>query len=307
MNRVIQGQYAPGSVFKIVMAIAGLEDGVISPHTTFLCPGQLAVYNTVFRCNRIGGHGYVNVHQALAQSCNVFFYQLGIRLEIGRIAAWGKKLGLGAPTGVDLPHELPGLMPSPEWKLRTQRVPWYGGETVSVAIGQGQVSVTPLQLARLTAVVANGGRLVRPHLLRSVGGTPVPKDEGVDLGLKPETVAVLRSGLKAVVDEGTGQRARFREISVGGKTGSAQVVSKARLEKNPTLTSIIPHGWFVAFAPVEAPRIALAVLVAHGANGGVAAALSREILAEFFGIVGPAGPVAEPATKPDDGDAEATP
>jgi penicillin-binding protein 2 len=291
VNRVIQGQYAPGSVFKIVMATAGLEEGVISPGTTFLCPGQLAVYNTVFRCNRPGGHGYVNVHQALAQSCNVFFYQLGIRLEIARIAAWGKKLGLGAPTGVDLPHELPGLMPSPEWKLKTQRVPWYGGETVSVAIGQGQVSVTPIQLARLVAIVANGGRLVRPHLVRSIGGTPIPQEEPVDLGLKPETVEVVRSGLKAVVEEGTGWRARFKEIAVGGKTGSAQVVSKARLEKNPTATAILPHGWFVAFAPVEAPRIAMAVLVEHGGGGGVAAApLAREILAQFFGITTPPAP-----------------
>jgi len=284
MDRVIQGQYAPGSVFKIVMATAGLEEGVISPSTTFYCPGHLSVYNTVFRCNRAAGHGLVNAQQALALSCNVFFYQLGIRLEISRIAAWAKKMGLGAPTGVDLPHELGGLVPSPEWKQRTQRVQWYGGETVSVAIGQGQVSVTPLQLARLAALIANGGRLVRPHLVRSVGGVPIPIEPAPDLALKPATLAVVRAGMKGVVAEGTGGRARLEGVSVSGKTGSAQVVAKARLEKNPSLTAIVPHGWFVAFAPSEAPRIALAVLVEHGGSGGEAAALAREILAHFFGL-----------------------
>jgi penicillin-binding protein 2 len=288
MNRVIQGQYAPGSIFKIVMATAGLEEGVITPATTVYCPGHLSVYNTVFRCGRPAGHGLVAVAQALAQSCNVFFYQLGIRLEISRIAAWAKKMGLGAPTGVDLPHEVGGLIPSPEWKMRTQRVQWYGGETVSVAIGQGQVSTTPLQLARLTAIVANGGRLVRPHLVRSMGGVPIPIGPAPDLDLKPETLSVLRAGMKGVVEGGTGWRARIEGVSIAGKTGSAQVVSKARLEKNPTLTAIVPHGWFVAFAPTDAPRIALVVMVEHGGSGGEAAApLAREILAQYFGLVPP--------------------
>jgi penicillin-binding protein 2 len=293
MNRVIQGQYAPGSIFKIVMATAGLEEGVITPATTVYCPGHLSVYNTVFRCGRPAGHGLVAVAQALSQSCNVFFYQLGIRLEISRIATWGKKMGLGAPTGVDLPHEVGGLIPSPEWKMRTQRVQWYGGETVSVAIGQGQVSSTPLQLARLAAIVANGGRLVRPHLVRSMGGVPIPIGPAPDLHLKPETLRVLREGMKGVVEGGTGWRARIEGLSIGGKTGSAQVVSKARLEKNPTLTAIVPHGWFVAFAPTEAPRIALAVLVEHGGSGGEAAApLAREILAQYFGLATPRPPAA---------------
>jgi penicillin-binding protein 2 len=269
------------------MATAGLQEGVITPSTTFYCPGHLSVYNTIFRCNRPGGHGLVSVEQALAQSCNVFFYNLGIRLEIARIASWAKKMGLGAPTGVDLPHELPGLIPSPEWKMRTQKVQWYGGETVSVAIGQGQVSVTPLQLARLAAIVANGGRLVHPHLVRSVGGVPIPIEAATDLGLKPETLAVLRAGMKAVVDGGTGWRAHLDGLSIGGKTGSAQVVGKARLEKNPTLTAIVPHGWFVAFAPTDAPRIALAVMLEHGGSGAAAAPVAREILAHYFGIAVP--------------------
>ena len=137
MNRVIQGQYAPGSMFKIVMAVAALEEGIISPSTTFYCPGHLRIYNRVFRCNVPGGHGIVDIRRALAMSCNVFFYQVGVRLEIDRISSWARRMGLGEPTGVDLPHEAAGLMPSREWKRLVQKAPWYPGETVSVAIGQG--------------------------------------------------------------------------------------------------------------------------------------------------------------------------
>jgi penicillin-binding protein 2 len=283
MNRVIQGTYAPGSTFKVVMATAALEEGVVTPDTTFYCPGYLSVYNTVFRCSKASGHGAVNLRRAIAQSCNVYFYQLGIRLEIGRIASYAKRLGLGSPTGIDLPYEAAGLIPSPEWKMRTQKAPWYGGETVSVAIGQGQVSVTPLQLARLAAVMANGGRLVHPHLVRSVGGVLVPPEPPQELGFKPTTMQLIREGMKAVVAEGTGWRARLPGIDVCGKTGSAQVVAHARLEKTPTATAMLPHGWFLAFAPAENPRIALAVLVEHGGSGGEAAApVAQRVLAQFF-------------------------
>ena len=285
MNRVIQGTYAPGSTFKIVIATAGLEERVITPETTFYCPGYLSVYNTVFRCAKASGHGVMDVHHAIAQSCNVFFYNVGIRLEISRIAAYAKRLGLGAVTGIDLPHEVSGLIPSPEWKMRVLKTPWYGGETVSVAIGQGQVSATPLQMARVAAAIANGGKLVRPHLVKSVGGEAQSIDAPRDLGLKPETLAIVKSGMKAVVAEGTGWRARLPGVEVAGKTGSAQVVAKARLEKTPTANAIIPHGWFVAFAPADHPRIALAVLVEHAGSGGEGAApVAHDILAAFFGL-----------------------
>jgi penicillin-binding protein 2 len=285
MNRVIQGTYAPGSTFKVVMATAGLEERVITPSTTFYCPGYLSVYNTVFRCAKASGHGVMDVHRAIAQSCNVFFYQVGIRLEISRIASYAKRLGLGAVTGIDLPHEVSGLIPSPEWKMRVLKTPWYGGETVSVAIGQGQVSATPLQMARVAAAIANGGKLVRPHLVKSVGGEPLGIEPPRDLGFKPETLAIVKSGMMAVVAEGTGWRARLAGVAVAGKTGSAQVVAKSRLEKTPTATAIIPHGWFVAFAPADKPRIALAVLVEHGGSGGEAAApVAHDILAAYFGL-----------------------
>jgi penicillin-binding protein 2 len=284
MNRVIQGTYAPGSTFKVVAAIAALEEGVITPSTTVYCPGYYAVYGTVFHCHKAAGHGVVDLHKALAQSCNVFFYQAGVKLEIVRLAAWAKRLGLGSPTGIDLPHEASGLMPSPEWKQRVLRVPWYGGETVSVAIGQGQVSATPLQMARLAAVVANGGRLVQPHLVKSVGGVPVPWEPPREIGLKPETVRVVKDGMRSVVAEGTGWRARLPGMEVAGKTGSAQVVAHARLAKDPKSPKLMPHGWFICFAPADKPRIAMAVLVEHGGAGGEAAApVAHEILARYFG------------------------
>jgi penicillin-binding protein 2 len=284
MNRVIQAQYAPGSIFKIVMATAALEEGLITPQTTFYCPGYLSIYDTIFRCHKASGHGVVDVRKAIAQSCNVFFYQVGVRLEIDRIARYAKRLGLGAPTGIDLPHELPGLVPSPEWKQRTQRAPWYAGETVSVAIGQGQVTVTPLQMARLAAAVATG-RLVRPHLVKAVGNQAAVPLSPDTLALKPETLAVLRDAMWAVVNEqGTGWRAKIAGVDVCGKTGSAQVVTHARLARGNVTAAMIPHGWFVGFAPKLHPRIALAVMVEHGGSGGEAAApVAHEILARFFG------------------------
>jgi len=284
MNRVIQGAYSPGSTFKIIAATAALEEGVITPSTTFYCPGYLAVYNTVFHCMAKGGHGVMDLRRAIANSCNVYFFQVGIRLEIARLSKWAKLMGLGAPTGVDLPHELGGLMPSPEWKMRVFKTPWYAGETVSVAIGQGQVSATPLQMARVMAVIANGGRLVRPHLARGAEA-PLP------LGIHPETIAAVKEGLRAVVAEGTGRRARLPTVEVCGKTGSAQVVASARLAKSPNAFELLPHGWFLAFAPADDPRIALAVLVEHGRSGAESAApVARQILAHYFGLDQPATP-----------------
>jgi penicillin-binding protein 2 len=284
LNRVIQGQYAPGSLFKIVVGVAALEEGIATPSTTFFCPGYLSIYNTVFRCGKASGHGTVSLRRALAESCNVYFFQLGVRLEIERISRWARRLGLGAATGVDLPHEASGLVPSSEWKLRTQKIPWYAGETVSVAIGQGQLTATPLQMARLAAFVANGGRLVQPHLVRAVGGTPLEWPPPTDVGVRPETIEALRAGLFAVVNEGgTGWRARIPGVELCGKTGSAQVVASARLQQAPGSFNLLPHGWFVGFASDERRSIALAVLVEHGGSGGEAAApVARQILSHVF-------------------------
>jgi penicillin-binding protein 2 len=220
----------------------------------------------------------MDLRRAIANSCNVYFFQVGIRLEITRLAKWATLLGLGTPTGIDLPYEAGGLMPSPEWKMRVFKTPWYAGETVSVAIGQGQVSATPLQMARVTAAIANGGRLVRPHLAKGAEA-PVP------LGIRPQTVAAVKEGMRAVVAEGTGRRARLSAVEVCGKTGSAQVVARSRLERTPNVHELQPHGWFLAFAPADHPRIALAVLVEHGRSGGESAApVARQILAQYFGL-----------------------
>jgi penicillin-binding protein 2 len=280
MNRVIQGSYAPGSTFKVIAATAALEEGLITPATSFYCPGHLSVYNTVFRC--LGVHGVIDLRRAIGLSCNVYFYNVGIRLEITRLAKWAKLMGLGAPTGVDLPFEASGLMPSPEWKLRVLKTPWYAGETVSVAIGQGQVSATPIQMARVAAFIANGGHLLRPHFVRGADAPRLPPI------VRPETIAAVREGMRLVVAAGTGWRARLSSVEVCGKTGSAQVVGRARLEKTPNVHELVPHGWFIAFAPAERPRIALAVLVEHGGSGGEAAApVARRILAHFFGVERP--------------------
>lgn len=304
MNRVIQGQYAPGSVFKIVMAIAGLEEGLITPNTYVHCPGYFAKYDTVFRCNKPEGHGSVSLRTALGKSCNVYFYTLGVRLEIDRIAQYARKLGLGRATGIDLPAEASGLIPDPQWKARAQKATWYPGETVSVAIGQGQVTTTALQLARLIAA-ASTGKLATPHLVKSVGPAPLPWPPSMNLDLRPGTLAAVRDGLAAVVEPGgTGWRAGVPGVTVAGKTGTAQVVGRAKLLRSGgTDEAIVPHGWFVAVAPIENPQIALAVIVEHAGGSGVAAALAHEILASYFKVpvrppTAPALPEPEPTEEP---------
>jgi penicillin-binding protein 2 len=291
INRVIQGVYPPGSTFKIISALAALQEGIITPASRFHCPGHLAVYGTLFRCHKEGGHGTIDLREAIALSCNVYFYNLGIRLEIERLSKYAKLLGLSRPTGIDLPHESSGLFQDPEWKMRTQKVRWFPAETVSVSIGQA-MSLTPIPLARVAAVVANGGRLVHPHLVKSIGGRPLNTEAPVDLGFRPAVVATVRDAMLAVVSEGTGQRAKLAGVAVGGKTGSAQVVTHARLESNKDARAYQPHGWFMAFAPATngKPGVAVAVLVEHGVAGGVAAApVVGRALARYYGVpaVGP--------------------
>lgn len=285
INRVIQGQYPAGSTFKVVTALAALQEGAITPQTTFHCPGYLNVYGTMRRCHKAEGHGTVDLQRAIALSCNVYFYQVGVRLEIERISRYARLLGLGDGTGVDLPNESSGLIPSPEWKMRVFKTPWFPGETVSVAIGQGQVLVTPLQMARLASIVANGGSLVKPHLLRSSkGSTPLPTTEPTPLGFRPAVIEVVRNAMLAVVREGTGRRAQVPGVAVAGKTGSSQVVGHDRLERDKNARELQPHGWFLCFAPADQPRIAMAILVEHGRSGGESAApVAGRILARYFG------------------------
>ena len=291
INRVIQGVYPPGSTFKVINALAALQEGVITPATRFHCPGYIAIYGTIFRCHKEGGHGTVDLQHALALSCNVYFYNVGIRLEIERLVEVLQAARPRARHRHRPPHESTGLFQDPEWKMRTQKMRWFPAETVSVSIGQA-MSLTPVQLARVAAVVANGGRLPRPHLVKSIGGRPVNTDRPVDLGFRPAVIASVREAMLGVVSEGTGQRAKLAGVAVGGKTGSAQVVTHARLESNKDARAYQPHGWFMAFAPPTngKPGVAVAVLVEHGVAGGMAAApVVGKALARYYGVpaIGP--------------------
>jgi len=295
-SRAIQGTYPPGSTFKIIMAAAALEEGVITPFTRIHCGGGLFFGNRVFRCWRRGGHGSVNVHDALVRSCDVFFYQVGQRLGVDTIAEYSRRFGLGAPTGLGFAHEAEGIIPSQDWKRERFGEPWYPGETLSVAIGQGYVTTTPLQMANAVAALANGGTVYRPRVVQRAetpDGTvahEAPSAVLAELGLKKTTILQIRDALFGVVNAagGTGTKARLPEVEVGGKTGTSQVTRLGPKQPDPRK---IPrrfrdHAWFVAFAPVASPEIAVAVLVEHAGEGGgrVAAPIAQAVLARYFGL-----------------------
>jgi penicillin-binding protein 2 len=278
-NRGMQNTYPPGSVFKIVTAIAGLEQGVADPQQTVFCSGATRVFNHVFRCWKRGGHGRVDLKRAVAESCDVYFYHLGARLSIDPIARWSRRLGLGEATGIDLVGEKSGLVPDREWSLRQRGTMWFPGETVSVSIGQGPLLVTPLQIAVLMAAVANGGHLVQPHLARVA--QPAPAREAA---ISPSTLAFVRDALAAVVNEGgTGGRARMATLRVAGKTGTAQVIRQDdHVDSSQLDYERRDHAWFASFAPVEDPRLVVVVFVEHGGHGSDAAAPLAKLLYERY-------------------------
>ena len=294
-NRATQGQYPPGSTFKIVMSIAGLEEGVIQPESFIQDPGFYSFGNRSFRDWKKGGHGAVNLHKAIVESCDTYFYQLGPKLGIDRIAKWANAFGLGEKTGIALDDERSGTIPSTEWKRKRYRQPWFPGETVSVAIGQGYVTVTPLQLANMMAAVANGGKLYRPYVVNkveSVDGATV-REYGPEvirtIELKPDTLKRVRAALADVVSapHGTGAAARSEVVSIAGKTGTAQVVEmKGGYVKTEQLAYFNrDHAWFVSYAPVENPQVAIAVLVEHGGHGGDAAApMAKKVFEKFIEV-----------------------
>jgi penicillin-binding protein 2 len=289
MNRTINGQYPPGSTFKIVMAVAGLEEKVITPETYFHCSGHLTVGNHDFHCWKKGGHGSVNLHEALVVSCDVYFYQLGRRLGIKRIAKWSRLFGLGTPTGLKLDKERSGLVASPDWKLTRFRDPWREGDTLSVAIGQGYNLTTPLQLARMAATLANGGIVYQPQLVERVespAGEILHQFKPIITGrldANPANLALVRKALSAVVRNGTGHRANLPNVEVAGKTGTSQVVSLEKEKTGKQVRRFQNHACFVAYAPADDPQVAVAVIVEHGGQGGqVAAPLARRVLATYF-------------------------
>lgn len=281
-NRSIQNTHSPGSTFKLVMATAGLSEGVVDENTTVFCPGSAVIYGHTFRCWRAGGHGTVNLHTALKFSCDVYFYQLGQRLGIERIAKYARLFGLGALTGVDLAGEKPGLVPDAAWSQSVRKQPWYAGETISVAIGQGPILETPLQMAGMTAILANGGFRVTPHLRRDA-----PVSPPVKVGLNPAALALVRSGLAAVVNEPGGTAygyARLPNVAIAGKTGTVQVIGqKARTNAFSLPFKFRDHAWFTSFAPADAPRIVVSVFAEHGGKGSaVAAPLAQALYRIYF-------------------------
>ncbi len=294
-NRIFQAQYPPGSVFKIVTAIAALEKGIIDEGTTFTCRGAMTFGNRQYRCWKRGGHGEVSLHRALVESCDVYFYQVGIRTGIDHIAEYARELGLGKTTGLGLGGEVAGLVPSQEWKKKARGEPWYPGETLSVAIGQGYNLVTPLQMASLAALLANGSVLHRPRLITSVvdpegGAGPVDfPEESRRVAVSPRNMALVKSALEGVVNEerGTGRAAAVPGLRVAGKTGTAQVVKLPRGGEGPSGEDIPEHlkdhAWFICYVATAAREgVAMAVLVEHGGHGGSASApLAGKVLREM--------------------------
>ncbi len=289
-NKALKGQYPPGSTFKIITALAGLEEGLIDGKATVECTGSYKLGSSKFNCWNRHGHGVVNLKRALKESCDVYFYELGEKLGVDRIAKYARLFGMGKPLGIDLDNERGGLIPTMEWKEKRFHKKWFPGETPPVAIGQGYVLATPIQLASMIATVANNGTVYRPHLVKRIidpDGRTV-KEFGPEIiaktGLRPESFQLVKEGLFAVVNEpkGTGSMARLYEVKVAGKTGTSQVV-KLRDSKGNEPYQFRDHALFVGFAPYDKPEIAVAVVVEHGEHGGSAAApIAGKILRTYF-------------------------
>ena len=281
LNRAIQAQLAPGSVFKIVTATAMLESKAIPQNMTVFCPGYGTFYGRVFKCWVYGksSHGVVDLHKAIIQSCDIFFYTVGMRLGIDRLSYYANGLGIGHKTGIDLPGEEPGLMPSEEWAQRVFHRKWYPGETISVAIGQGAVTTTPIQLARMIAGVASGGAFVQPHLLKNF-----PNVHTDHFPLSEDTIQQVTDGMYGVVNEGgTAAHVRLENVEFSGKSGTAQVIgydTRSRLGKEKEFKD---NAWFVGYAPRRNPEIVVAVLVQSGGHGAEAAApIARDIVKAYY-------------------------
>lgn len=292
LNRAIQGLYSPGSVFKIVMAMAGLSEGVVGPDTTFNCGGSGVFHGRRFRCWKREGHGAVNVERALKVSCDIYFYQTGSRLGVDKIKDYANKLTFGEISKIDLDGERAGLVPSTEWARTKQNRKWYPSETISVSIGQGPLIVTPLQVANMTAAVANGGKVFQPHVVRYVDRVQqdgsykrfrVPSKVVHEVQLAPNALRAVRQGLWDVVNApgGTGSNARVEGLNVAGKTGSVQVIAYSGWIKASSLPfKYRDHAWFASFAPANNPQMVVVVFVEHGGAGGADAAPLAKLMFE---------------------------
>ena len=294
-NRAISGQYPPGSTYKVVTAAAALSEGIITPETRFYCNGSFPLGNRSYRCWQRHGHGWVNLHRALVSSCDVYFYNLGKLLGVDKLAEYARAFGFGQRTGIDMPREKPGLVPTKDWKLKRFKEPWQPGENIPISIGQGFDLVTPLQLANAYAALANGGTIWRPRLVKQIeeaDGRVVkmfPPEKIGALSLTARHLELIRRGLWGVVNEdgGTGGALRRPEGDVAGKTGTSQVVGMPRADKAGRTRVLSDrfrdHALFACFAPYQNPEIAVAVIVEHAGHGGsVAAPVARKIIDAYF-------------------------
>ena len=294
INKAIQGEYPPASTYKIVSTIAALEEGIVDKNTQFHCPGYYRYGNRTYRCWKKGGHGDVDIIKAIEQSCDVFFYQVGEKAGVDVLAEYAKGCGLGRKTGIVLDNERSGLVPTADWKEKRFGVPWQGGESLSIAIGQGYNLVTPLQMATLASAVGNGGILYRPRVLKRVMDAEdrvLEKGEpeingGIPAGRK--TMELLKQGLLQVVQgkRGTARRIRLEKVQIAGKTGTAQVFSikdRENLDMENLDYFLRDHAWFVCYAPAKDPVIAVSVLVEHGEHGSSAAApIARAVVTKYL-------------------------
>jgi penicillin-binding protein 2 len=294
-NKAISGQYPPGSTYKLIVAAAALEEGVVTPETKVLCKGSFTLGNRAYRCWNKKGHGYVDLHKAIVESCDVYFYTVGKMLGVDTIAKYARLFGLGEAAGIDLPGEKSGLVPTKDWKLKRRKSAWQIGETISISIGQGFDLVTPLQLANAFSTFANGGTVWKPYLVKYIESTDgkiykkfLPEKKG-ELKLSPKTVEILNSALWGVVNEpgGTGRAASLPGIDVCGKTGTSQVMglpSDEKARRRKILGAFQKdHALFACFAPLKNPEIAVAVIMENAGGGGaVAAPVARRILSAYF-------------------------
>jgi penicillin-binding protein 2 len=296
-NKGIQGQYPAGSVFKIITAIAGLESGMITPNTQFTCTGAFPYGNRYFRCWKEGGHGTISLHRAIIESCDIYFYQVGLKVGVDLIAHYANEFGLGRETGISLPHEKTGTVPSSSWKKKRFGVPWYSGETLSFSVGQGYLNTTPLQLLMLISTIANGGKLYLPQVVEKVEdiyGNKLKEYPPVELrkvNVSEKTLQIVQEALKGAVNDphGTGWVCKLKDAKVAGKTGTAQVVrmpedfKKGDMNRMPL--KFRDHAWFVVYAPFEDPKIAIAVLVEHGGFGASAAApIAKKVIEKYLNL-----------------------
>ncbi len=303
-NRGLQGQYAPGSIFKLVTALAGLEKGAITPDTKFSCNGLFSLGSHVFHDWKKGGHGTLNLRQGIANSCNIYFYNTALKTGVEEIARVARELGLGAPPGIGLGDEARGVIPSPDARARGDGG-WYSGNTVMAGIGQGMVTVTPMQALMMVSAIANGGTLYRPWVVRRVETLDresieeYRKESIRKANIDPDNLAIVREGMQAVVSEGTGGRARITGLAVAGKTGTAQVVRNS----GPSRGDHRDHAWFVGFAPADDPQIAVVVLAEHsGFGGAVAAPIAKTVLEAWFRLPREPGAVQPIEPDPAEGD-----